>query len=243
MLLTVKTDCHTHTIMSGHAYSTLEENLNAARTAGLEVLATTEHGPAMQGAPDPIYFRNMNALPRIWRGVTLLRGVEANIMDYHGALDMPGSVLKRLDFCLASYHEICLPPAQAKEHTAGWLAVLTNPYIDCLGHPGRGSSYPFDIERVVAACRDAGKAMEINQHTLDMSEDWSSCRDIALACKEAGTAVLVNSDAHFSTAVGQVELGLELLASLDFPESLIINRDRHSLLTFLKNRKPWLRDL
>ena len=40
-------DTHTHTIASNHAYSTVLENIEAAKERGLLYLAMTEHGPNM----------------------------------------------------------------------------------------------------------------------------------------------------------------------------------------------------
>lgn len=38
-------DSHTHTIASGHAYSTILENALAAKNKGLKLLCTTDHAP------------------------------------------------------------------------------------------------------------------------------------------------------------------------------------------------------
>ena len=40
-------DLHTHTVASGHAYSTIMENAKAAAEKGLEGIAMTYHAPAM----------------------------------------------------------------------------------------------------------------------------------------------------------------------------------------------------
>ena len=40
-------DTHTHTLASNHAYSTVMENIVAAREQGLLYMAMTEHGPKM----------------------------------------------------------------------------------------------------------------------------------------------------------------------------------------------------
>ena len=37
-------DLHTHTIMSGHAFGTVRENIQAAAERGLKILGCTEHG-------------------------------------------------------------------------------------------------------------------------------------------------------------------------------------------------------
>ena len=42
-------DAHTHTVASGHAYSSLQEMAKAAADKGLEVLGITEHGPSVPG--------------------------------------------------------------------------------------------------------------------------------------------------------------------------------------------------
>ena len=67
-------DVHTHTIMSGHAFSTIQEMVTAAAQKGLQVLGITEHGPSIPGACDPIYFRNIHVIPRKWNGIRLLIG-------------------------------------------------------------------------------------------------------------------------------------------------------------------------
>ena len=57
-------DLHTHTIASGHAYSTLQENIAAARERGLKFLGLSEHGPAVDGGPSRLYFQNYKIIPR-----------------------------------------------------------------------------------------------------------------------------------------------------------------------------------
>jgi putative hydrolase len=42
-------DAHTHTIASGHAYSSLQEMVQAAADKGVQYLGITEHGPSVEG--------------------------------------------------------------------------------------------------------------------------------------------------------------------------------------------------
>ena len=49
-------DTHTHSVSSGHAYSTIQEMAAAAAEKGIEVMAVTDHGPAMDGAPCIYHF-------------------------------------------------------------------------------------------------------------------------------------------------------------------------------------------
>ncbi|WP_300907987.1 PHP domain-containing protein, partial [Muribaculum intestinale] len=75
-------DLHTHTVASGHAFSTLQEMVAAAAEKGLQYLGITEHGPAVEESCGMILFRNYRVVPRMIDGVRLLMGVEMNILDY-----------------------------------------------------------------------------------------------------------------------------------------------------------------
>ena len=71
----IELDVHTHTIASGHAFSTLQEMAQAAADKGLKVLGITEHSPGIPGTCHPIYFRNLHVVPRRMYGVELLLGL------------------------------------------------------------------------------------------------------------------------------------------------------------------------
>ncbi len=240
--MTIEFDSHTHTVMSGHAFSTIEEYVAACKAKGLTGFASTDHGPAMEGAARLIYFFNLPMLPRQIDGIRILRGVEANIIDYDGRLDVPADILKTLDVCIASYHGVTLRPAGVEEHTRAWIKVVENPLVDILGHSGRGN-FPYDIDRVMAACREQDTAVEINSHTLKDKCHEQPCRDIALACMRAGVRITINSDAHLSRHVGEVSRAMALLESIDFPAELIVNRTYETYKTWLSKRKPWLEGL
>ena len=81
-------DAHTHTVASGHAYSSLQEMVKAAADMGLEVLGITEHGPSVPGTCPTLYFKNMFTVPRQMYGIRLLMGCEINILDTKGSLDL-----------------------------------------------------------------------------------------------------------------------------------------------------------
>jgi putative hydrolase len=219
-----------------------EENIGACSRLGLEGLAVTDHGPAMPGAPNQLYFANLRSLPRQVNGIHVLRGIETNIVSYSGELDLPDWILKRLDVCIASFHDIVLQPRARKEHTEAWLSVIVNPLVDILGHTGRGD-YDFDLDAVIPACRQHNKLIEINRHSLDFEGNHDSCIEIARACKTYGTGIVVSSDAHYSGHVGQVGPALQLLDELDFPPALVFNRTYGQFAQYLKERKPWLKDL
>ena len=77
-------DVHTHTVASGHAYSSLQEMAQAAADKGLKILGITEHGPGIPGTCNPMYFRNMHCVPRQLYGIRLMLGAELNILNTNG---------------------------------------------------------------------------------------------------------------------------------------------------------------
>ena len=110
-------DFHTHTIASGHGFSTLQENITAAQAKGLKYLGYSEHGPKLPGGPHPLYYGNMKVLPREFGDLRLFCGVEANILDCDGSLDLSDEQLSKLEYCIASLHIPCCKPGSEKENT------------------------------------------------------------------------------------------------------------------------------
>ncbi|MDK2821551.1 MAG: putative hydrolase [Clostridia bacterium] len=76
----LETDLHTHTIASGHAYSTVKEMVEAAEKQNIKMIAITDHGIMMPGGPHEYHFYNMVAIPREIGNVQILRGVEAILL-------------------------------------------------------------------------------------------------------------------------------------------------------------------
>ena len=101
-------DLHTHTYASGHAYNTMNEMAYAAKEKGLQLLGITDHAPAMPYSSGPLHFLNLKVARREKYGLPLLLGVEANIVDYEGNLDMEEAVLKQMDIVIASLHTPCI---------------------------------------------------------------------------------------------------------------------------------------
>ena len=95
-------DTHAHTLVSGHAYSTIREMAAAAARRGMKVQALTEHAPEMPGTCGLYYFQNLDVIPREISGVKMLFGAELNIMDTSGTVDLPEQVCREMDIVVAS---------------------------------------------------------------------------------------------------------------------------------------------
>lgn len=230
-------DLHCHTQASVHAYSTLRENMDAAVKKGIKVLGITDHGIGCPDSPPLSYFENLLSLPNQAEDIYLLRGVEANIMDFEGNLDMPKTLLKKMDIVIASFHTSCRVSGTREEHTNAYLAIAKNPNVDIIGHSG-SVEFEYNYEKVIPEFKKYGKVVEINAHTFICREkSIANCRKIALLCKELKVPVAVNSDAHSEFEVGECTRAFQMLKEIDFPEELIVNTDYQRLLEYLERLK------
>ena len=123
----IELDVHTHTVASGHAYSSLQEMAKAASGKGLKLLGITEHAPGIPGTCEPIYFRNLHVVPRKMYGIDLMLGAEVNILDSKGTLDMDDKLMATLDLRIAGIHSLCFTPGTKDENTAGMITAIGNP--------------------------------------------------------------------------------------------------------------------
>lgn len=231
-------DLHTHTIASGHAYSTVDEMAQGAAEAGLEILAITDHGPALPGGPHIYHFTNLRVLPERICGVRILKGVEANICTPEGGLDLEERVLKNLDIVLAGFHvKSGYDPGTVEENTRAMIGAIRNPYVDVIVHPGN-PIYKVDIEAVVAAAAEAGKALEINNASLCGIRPGSetNCAAFAKMAAEMGAIVALGSDAHYHADVGKLGAALALALEAGVPPENILNVSADRVLKFLRDR-------
>ena len=163
---TYAADLHTHTIASGHAYSTIKEMAIAAEEKGIRLLGITEHSKGMPGSCQDIYFSNLRVVDRKIGEVELAMGVELNIIDYDGNVDMDRSLLKRMDIAIASMHGPCIHPGTKAENTNAYIKCCENPLIHIIGHPDDGR-YPVDFDALTDAALATHTLLELNNNSLD----------------------------------------------------------------------------
>lgn len=235
-------DTHTHTISSGHAYGSIYENVKGAFANGIKIINMSDHGPDMSGAPFKYHFGNLKVIPQFIEGVRILKGVELNIINYSGEVDLPCYYLKGLDLVLASFHEICIEPATIEEHTNAAVKVLENPYIDILAHPGN-PLFQIDIEKVVLAAKKYNKLIEINDHSFIVrAGSEKNCAEIARMCKKHGVRIATGSDAHIGCNIGRFHNVTKLLEDAEIPEELVVTSSVERMQEYLAERKRRIRN-
>ncbi len=230
-------DTHTHTVTSGHAYSTIQENAREAYENGIRMINMSDHGPAMKGGPFLYHFGNMAVIPDIIYGVQIIKGVELNIINYNGEVDLPEAYLRKMELVLASYHEICIEPSTVEDHTSAAVSILANPYIDIFAHPGN-PQYQIDIETVVKAAKKYDKLIEINnQSFLVRKGSEHNCTEIARMCKKYGVRVTTGSDSHISFNIGKFNFVEKLFEEVEMPEELVVTTSVEKMENYLLERQ------
>ena len=238
----IKVDTHVHSVLSGHAFSTVWENAKIAKERGLKAFASTDHGPMVPGSPPGFHPGAMRLWPTHVEGIRLYKSCEANIKGPSGVLDIPLFYLKMLDFVVAGLHFLPEEEFGVENSTKALVAAYNNPYMDVVSHPDN-PHYPVDFERLVKVAKRNGKPIEINHQSILLR---SGSRDNAMAlialCKENDTMVVAASDAHICFNVGDVSAAEELLNAAKFPEELILNANFERFEQYLKKREARIKD-
>ena len=230
-------DVHTHTVASGHAYSSLQEMAQAAASRGLQILGVTEHGPSIEGTCPLLYFKNMHCIPRQMYGVRLLMGCEMNILDTEGHLDIPENYMQHLDIRIAGIHIMCWNGGTKAQNTEGMEAVIRNPYVHIISHPGDGTA-DLDFEPIVLASKEAHTLLEINNHSLSPKRSKLSAKannlEILRLCKKHDVPLILGSDAHISFQIADYSRVMPLVEEVGFPPELIMNYWPEQFLEYIQ---------
>lgn len=236
-------DTHTHTIASGHAYSTMKEMIQQAHDIGLSLLAITEHAPNMPGSCHPFYFQNFRVLKNHDFGLPVLFGAELNIIDNKGSVDLDDHTLDQLSITIASMHNPCIQVGNAKENTDAYIGAMQNPRIDIIGHPD-DARIPIEYERFIEAAKKNGVAIELNNSSLVPGGFRVGAYDNDLTylnlCKKYEVPVCLGSDAHVYYDVANFTYAQKVLEEIDFPESLILNTSVDKLMAHLRRNRSKL---
>lgn len=232
----LKLDVHTHTVMSGHAYSTMQEMVTAAQQKHLDILGITEHAPGIPGTCHPIYFRNLHVVPRQYDGLRLLLGAELNILDTIGTLDLDEYYYKMLDLRIAGIHLLCWEGGTIEENTQGMINAIRNPWTQIISHPGDGTA-DLLFEPIVLAAKETKTLLEINNSSLNPVRKKETAMknnlEILRLCKRYEVPVILSSDAHISYAIADYSFIWPLLQETEFPDELIVNYSPERFLTYL----------
>ncbi|MGI8411361.1 MAG: DNA polymerase/3'-5' exonuclease PolX [Solirubrobacteraceae bacterium] len=193
----LKGDLHCHTTASDGTAS-IEQMAIAAREAGYEYLAITDHSASFGFGEEVSPDRLLEQIEQIRSvsvpGIELLAGSEVNILP-DGSLDYDDDLLAQLDWVIASVHSSFRMGAEAM--TQRIVRAIERPLVDAIGHLSgrkieRRPPYAFDLELVLEAAASTGTMLEINS-----SPDRRDLNEVhARAAAAAGIPIVINCDAH-----------------------------------------------
>lgn len=219
-------DLHCHTISSGHAYSTVKENIDSANEKGLKYLGVSDHAPMMPGTAHIYHFNNLKVIPKVVGNVRNLLGAEVNILDYEGTVDMTEEELKSLDYAIVSLHPPCIPFGTKEENTNAVISAIKHPNVKVIGHLD-DSRYPVDYEKVVSEAKKLGVLLELNNSSLKPNGFRLGARDNAKVllkeCEKQEAMIVFGSDSHICYDIGRFDYCKEVVKEVGFNEELILN--------------------
>ena len=182
--------------------ATIEEMARGAKAFGLDYIAITDHTKSLKLAggleeqelleqADKISQLNDRLREEEFR---ILSSAEVNIMK-DGSLDIPNTVLDKLDIVGAAIHSHFNLPIETQ--TERLIKAAKNPSVDILFHPtgrliNKRAGYALDIEKVIEAAKDTNTVLEIDAHydRLDLKDEY-----VRMAVRN-GVKLVIDSDAH-----------------------------------------------
>lgn len=219
-------DLHDHTDWSGDGRMTLRQLLDGAIDRGWQYIAVTDHAENLRiNGLDRHAMRAqrkvISSLRREYDTLAVLHGAELNI-DADGSLDYDPDFLAGYDWTVASVHsEFDLDVAA---QTRRLVTAIRNPAVRAIGHLtgrriGRRPGIRLDIDAVLDACLDTGTALEVNCH-LDRLDAPS---DVLREAARRGVLVVISTDAHRVSELGNHRWGVRLARRGRVPRELVTN--------------------
>ena len=201
----IRGDLHSHTTRTD-GRDGLAAMAAAARGRGLAYLANTEHtkttriARGLDGNALLAHLEAVDAVNATFDDFRVLRSAEVDILE-DGTLDLPDSVLARLDLAVCSVHHRGGLDREAM--TRRIVRAMDNPFVDVIGHPtgrllGRRAPYDVDMEQIMHKAARVGCMLEMNAQPGRMDLDDT----LARRAREIGVRLVVSTDAH---AVGELD--------------------------------------
>ncbi|MCT4583535.1 MAG: PHP domain-containing protein [Peptostreptococcaceae bacterium] len=233
-------DYHTHTVYS-HGLGSIEDNVKVAIEKGLKTIGISDHGYKHIGFGikyDDIkkMKEEIDILNEKYSQIEILLGVEANILDDKGNIDVDDYMLNYLDYVMAGYHFGSTPtnfkslsahvgnyikPFKknfVKYNTNAVVNAMKNNDLLAITHPG--SKGTVDILEVSKASIITNTALEINSsHSHLNMEELKLLKDIE------NLKFIIGSDAHKPLDVGNFEKAIKRVKESKLDMKKIINAE------------------
>jgi len=232
-------DKHIHSIRSLCGPMTMGEIVATAASKGVRGICVTDHGMAME-VPRFQFHIFCKRYPDMVDGVRVFKGIELNVLDEAGHLDVPTELLPVFDYIAVGLHPVepLLPDRGAKANTDALLNVFhNNPWIDALAHPTQ-RSHPLEFQRLLPVMAAEGIAFEVNDCNLRYGKATVEATAEALASAVIhGVPVVANSDAHVFHELGEDDNIARVFDMASLDPIIAVNAREKTLTAFLTERR------
>ena len=229
-------DLHTHTIFS-HGTGTIEDNVKIAKQKGLTKIAITDHG--FEHMCYAVKRKNLafmkSECERLSKeyNMQVLLGVEANLLNYNGDIDVKEEDKKYLDIIIMGYHKLLKPKwkqfwfsiftkifktkRQREKVTDAYIKAINKYDIKILTHLNYGVQ--VNIPRLADECLKKGVLIELNGKRICFNSSETEYM------KKIGTKFILSSDAHEPSKVGETNLGLNYIIKNNIDFNNVVNME------------------
>jgi len=226
-----KFDFHVHTIYSD-GESAAAAMIEAAEARGLMAAAITDHGPELSVGISPhkiIPMLQDIAAAREDAEIPVLAGIEANVVDADGTIDIDEKLIDRFDIIIMGIHKLRIfshePSELARAYFHAIMKAMEHRRVDVLAHPFQLHRYlaPYLLREDIAAFSELaakkGLAIELN------SKYRVPDQGLLEACLREGVKLSIGTDAHTVAEVGMVDWPMAMLRRVGASqEDLILDR-------------------
>lgn len=245
-------DYHTHTVFS-HGLGSIEDNVRAAIGIGLKEIAITDHGfwhhfYGVRRMDVPDMRAEVERLRVTYPMIKIYLGLEANLLDGNGNVDIEESDYEWLDILVCGFHK-CVKSSSIKEYftfdvpnfvsgltkfsarqvvknTDAYIKAMQKYKIDIISHPNYGIE--TDVKVIAEAAAEYGTLLELNGKKVSMTD--AEIESIL----STGAQLIIDSDAHSPQKVGYFGVPLGYVSRLNIPHDRIANFDK---LPLFRGRK------
>jgi len=222
----IKGDLHIHSKWSDGLIE-YSDIINTAKKLNYEYIAISDHsvsnyygnGLDVERLMEKIKF--IKELRKKHDDIDILVGSEIDIKKV-GIFDYPPDIIEKLDIAIAALHSSYA--SSVEENTNRVVSAIKKEYFDLIAHPtgvvfGNRAPLLIDMDRIIEASAECGKALEINSYYMRSDLD----EDNARKAREAGSMLIINTDSHRPGNMEMVQLGVDLARRAGLEAKDIIN--------------------
>ncbi|WFD10823.1 PHP domain-containing protein [Tepidibacter hydrothermalis] len=233
-------DYHTHTVYS-HGKGTIEDNVLEAINKRIKTVGISDHG--YKHMSFGIKYKDIkkmreeiDELNEKYSNIDILMGIEANILDDEGNIDVDDNIRQYFDYIMAGYHFGSTPTKLIKgsiNHLINFTGICKKSAIEyntravinamnkndifIITHPGAKAS--VDLLEVAKVAKKTNTALEVNSKHGHLTVD-----ELKLL-KNSGVKFALGSDAHDPKDVGNFVSGIKRIKQAGIDISSVINID------------------